>query len=207
MSSGAGTKGVPRAEREEQILDLAAREFGMHGYAGASVATIAQLAGVSKPLIYNYFRSREGLHLACVHRAGERLVPAVRSAQRDVSAAERATATIVAIVTALADRRHDWHLLYDPTLPDTGAVAEAAHGYRKALNEMGAHGVAHALARTGSTDPTDNALLTRIWFGTVTAVIDWWTEHPEVATAEMITRCTRVFALLEPRSPDAGQHP
>ncbi|MEO6470728.1 MAG: helix-turn-helix domain-containing protein, partial [Aeromicrobium sp.] len=53
----AGTKGVPRLDRENQILDVAAQEFAAQGYAATNLAVIADKAGISKPLIYNYFAS------------------------------------------------------------------------------------------------------------------------------------------------------
>jgi AcrR family transcriptional regulator len=66
----AGTKGVPRLDRETQILDIASEQFGTHGFAATSVAAIAERAGISKPLIYNYFGSKEGLYEACLDRGG-----------------------------------------------------------------------------------------------------------------------------------------
>ena len=62
---GVGTKGVPRADREQQILDAAVAEFGGRDYTHASMAAIAQRAGISKPLVYEYFGSKEG----CTWRA------------------------------------------------------------------------------------------------------------------------------------------
>src|SRR6185312_7553136 len=78
---GVGTKGVPRADREQQILDAAVAEFGGSGYAHASMAAIARRAGISKPLIYEYFGSKDGLYLACLNRAGTHLVDRVAAAQ------------------------------------------------------------------------------------------------------------------------------
>src|SRR4051794_37101917 len=71
VRANAGTKGVARADREAQILDVACRAFGEAGYAATSVADIADAAGISKPLIYNYFGSKEGLHAICVQHAAE----------------------------------------------------------------------------------------------------------------------------------------
>src|SRR4051794_26466639 len=56
----AGTKGVPRAEREAQIVTAATEVFGAQGFAATSVADVAARAGISKPLIYQYFGSKEG---------------------------------------------------------------------------------------------------------------------------------------------------
>src|SRR5690349_23578706 len=78
----AGTKGVARADREAQILEVACRAFGEAGFAGTSVADVAEAAGISKPLIYNYFGSKEGLYAACLqHAAGVLTAEIERTAQ------------------------------------------------------------------------------------------------------------------------------
>jgi AcrR family transcriptional regulator len=200
MAGHVGTKGVPRADREEQILDIAGEEFGTRGYGAASVAEIAKRAGVSKPLIYGYFGSRDQLHEACVRRAGEPLVAAVAAAQIDGPAHIRAARTLRAIFGVLEQRRYGWAVLYDPTLPSTGPAGEVAHSYRKALNEMGAEGAAGVLAAVGNDDADDRALLTRIWFGTVTAAVQWWNDHPDSSGADITARCERIFGLLAPTS-------
>src|SRR3954470_20493553 len=107
---GVGTKGVPRADREQQILDAAVEGFAEGGYAHASMAAIAQRAGISKPLIYEYFGSKEGLCLACLARAGTHLVDRVAEAQNG-TALQRASATLTAIFNALDGRRLDWAVL------------------------------------------------------------------------------------------------
>lgn len=201
MANHAGTKGVPRGIKEDQILDIAAAEFGLRGYARASLATIAAAAGISKPLIYSYFGSRDLLHLECVRRAGEPLVEVVASAQIERPAHERASRTPRAVFGARERRRYDWAMLYDPTLPATGAGSEAAHGYRKALNEIGAAGVAQVPASDGNSDTDDRSLLTQIWFGTVTTAVYWWQDHPLNTADDMAARCERIFAGLLRRQP------
>ena len=200
MAGHVGTKGVPRADREQQILDIAGEEFGTRGYGAASVAEIAKRADVSKPLIYGYFGSRDQLHEACVRRAGEPLVAAVAAAQLDAPANVRAARTLRAIFGVLEEQRYGWAVLYDPTLPGTGPAGEVAHSYRKALNEMGADGAAGVLAAAGNDDAEDRSLLTRIWFGTVTAAVQWWNDHPDASADEIAARCDRIFGLLAPTS-------
>src|SRR6478672_11525826 len=70
----AGTKGVARPDREAQIVATACRVFGEQGFAATSMADVADAAGISKPLIYNYFGSKEGLYAACLRHAGQLLV-------------------------------------------------------------------------------------------------------------------------------------
>ena len=62
------TKRMPRAVREQQMLDAAVRTFGRRGYMAASMDEVAELAGVSKPLVYLYLNSKEDLFTACIRR-------------------------------------------------------------------------------------------------------------------------------------------
>lgn len=67
------------AERSKRaILDAALVEFSEFGHAGARIDSVAERAGVSKPLIYSYFGDKEDLYAAALReayvqiRAGER---------------------------------------------------------------------------------------------------------------------------------------
>jgi AcrR family transcriptional regulator len=62
---------LPKAEREQQLLDIAERLFIDKGYADTSIEQVAQAAGVTRPVVYNHHGSKEGLYLACVKRARE----------------------------------------------------------------------------------------------------------------------------------------
>ncbi|MFJ6899578.1 TetR/AcrR family transcriptional regulator [Streptomyces hokutonensis] len=83
------TKRMPRAVREQQMLDAAVRTFGQRGYMAASMDEIAELAGVSKPLVYLYLNSKEDLFTACIRREGQALTEAVRAGVDTRSPADR----------------------------------------------------------------------------------------------------------------------
>ncbi|MEV6276238.1 TetR/AcrR family transcriptional regulator [Nocardia sp. NPDC051832] len=194
--SGAGTKGVPREQRERQILDIATAEFGSHGYANASLVDIATAAGVSKPLIYTYFGSRDGLHAACVQDAGESLVEAVARAQAVPGAQGKALATLTGIFHALDGRTQNWRIIYDSTLPRPSPAYERARAYQDALNTMGSDGVAEVLGGAGSFDREDHSLLLSWWFGIVSTTISWWSDHPGDKPADMADRCLRLLTAI-----------
>ncbi|WP_431047565.1 TetR/AcrR family transcriptional regulator [Streptomyces sp. P1-3] len=80
---------MPRAVREQQMLDAAVRTFARCGYRSASMDEIAELAGVSKPLVYLYLNSKEELFTACIRREAAALVAAVRAAVEPDAAADR----------------------------------------------------------------------------------------------------------------------
>ncbi|MEV6478452.1 TetR/AcrR family transcriptional regulator [Streptomyces sp. NPDC051576] len=82
------TKRMPRAVREQQMLDAAVRTFGQRGYMAASMDEIAELAGVSKPLVYLYLNSKEDLFTACIRREGQALTETVRAGVDTASPAD-----------------------------------------------------------------------------------------------------------------------
>lgn len=196
VTRGVGTKGMPRKDRERLILDAAAEEFGAKGYARGAIATVAARAGITKPMIYEYFASRDGLYLACLDRAGSRLVAAVRGAQEGPADITRAPRTLEAIFRALEAHLEDWELVYDPTLTADSGLYGAATVYRRELNRMGAAGVAGFLSGSAATDPLDVDLVTHFWYGTVSASVTWWRHHPEQTADDMTARCRRIFAAL-----------
>ena len=193
---GVGTKGMPRKDRERLILDAAAVEFGEKGWARGSIAAVAAQAGITKPLIYEYFGSKDGLYLTCLDRAGSGLVAAVASAQAGPSDITRAERTLGAIFRALESRLQDWELVHDSTLPAGSELHAAAAVHRRELNRMGAAGVADFLGSSRTTDPLDADLVTHLWYGTVSAAVAWWRHHPEQTADEMTARCERIFAAL-----------
>ena len=57
-----------RAAREREILEAAERIFGERGYQGTSMDDVAAKVGVSKPLIYQYYGSKDGLFREILRR-------------------------------------------------------------------------------------------------------------------------------------------
>lgn len=194
----AGTKGVPRAEREQQILDAACQEFGRSGYAGMSLAAVATIVGVSKPMVLAYFGSKEQLYIACVQRAGAIVgdhIEAAMEAAPPTLALPRAV--LQAIFQALAPRPSDWLVIWDQTLPDGSEALAAARTARARLAALAGQGVAAVGgAATQLRDQKDIGVLTQGWMGMVGAMINWWIRHPEQSAEEMAERASRVIAIV-----------
>ena len=55
----------------QRLLETATELFAEKGYAGTSVREIVDRAGVSKPVLYYYFKSKEGLFYAILEWAAE----------------------------------------------------------------------------------------------------------------------------------------
>jgi AcrR family transcriptional regulator len=78
---------VPRVVRERQLVELGEELFAERGYAKASMDELARRAGVTKPVIYELFGSKEGLFRACLEGLALRLADAIADAARGADAA------------------------------------------------------------------------------------------------------------------------
>ncbi|MFD9465540.1 TetR/AcrR family transcriptional regulator [Streptomyces sp. NPDC060027] len=195
-SSRAGTKGVPRAARERQVLAAATEEFGRHGYEVTTVAVVAARVGVTKPLLHHYFGSKQDLYLACLNPVGDRLLDAIRAAMAEHASDAPPTSLRVlhALFTALDGQREAWFVLYDTTLPPDSDAARRAEHYRRAIDDLAAIGTTDLLHAAGSSDPLDADALKYAWRGLCTALVRWWVNHPDQSPQAMAQRCARLFA-------------
>src|SRR5438046_10737013 len=57
---------VPREVRRTQLLELAEELFMEKGYGGFSIDDLCRAAGVSRPIVYEHFGSKDGLYVACL---------------------------------------------------------------------------------------------------------------------------------------------
>jgi TetR/AcrR family transcriptional regulator len=88
---------APESSARDRLLCAAVELFERKGYAATSVREIVQKAGVAKPALYYYFRSKEGLLIAALELAAGALDRLLAEA-----AASRGTAR--ARLSSLADR-------------------------------------------------------------------------------------------------------
>lgn len=62
---------VPREVRHKQLLDISEQIFLTKGYDGFSIEELRRSAGVSRPVVYEHFRSKEAIFIACITRIWE----------------------------------------------------------------------------------------------------------------------------------------
>jgi AcrR family transcriptional regulator len=68
---------LPAPERRRQLLVVALEVFAAHGYHGTSMNEVAEAAGVTKPVLYQHFRSKRALFLELLEDVGVRLEAAI----------------------------------------------------------------------------------------------------------------------------------
>jgi AcrR family transcriptional regulator len=67
-------------ERKAQLLAVARKAFGSKGFHGVSMDDVAREAGVTKPILYDHFSSKEALYLALLDADALELEERIRSA-------------------------------------------------------------------------------------------------------------------------------
>ena len=113
MAAAGGTKRLPRAVREQQMLDAAVQMFSVNGYHETSMDGIAAAAEISKPMLYLYYGSKEELFGACLSRELSRFIEAVR-ADVDIKGSPREVLrrTIGSVLHYIDANRASWIVLY-----------------------------------------------------------------------------------------------
>jgi AcrR family transcriptional regulator len=173
---------VPRERREQLILDVAGGVFARRGYHPASMDEIAELADVSKPMLYAYFGSKEGLYLAYIERAGSELLDRLESAApADGDPAAGLRARITEFLAFVDEHADGWRVLFGEvasTQPFAERVAEVrdrvVHVIRRMIDDANLRmappapdAIAHALVGAGES------------------LANWWLDHPEVGRDEV----------------------
>lgn len=68
---------LPAAERRRQLLDVALHVFAEKGFHGGSMNDVAEAAGVTKPVLYQHFASKQSLYRELVNDLGAGLERAI----------------------------------------------------------------------------------------------------------------------------------
>ncbi|MEV7991455.1 TetR/AcrR family transcriptional regulator [Streptomyces sp. NPDC086077] len=191
------TKRMPRAVREQQMLDAAVQIFGQRGYIAASMDDIAELAGVSKPLVYLYLNSKDDLFTACIRREAQALFDAVRAGvRREVPADRRLWDGLLAFFTHTAQHPDGWSVLHLQARTHGAAFAAEVTAMRADIVAFVTQLIAEA-ARDAHQDPrlpeSEFAGLAQALVGAAESLADWANTTPHV-TARQATATLMNFA-------------
>jgi AcrR family transcriptional regulator len=181
----AGTRGVPRAARERQLLHAAGQVFARRGYHDASMDDIAALADVSKPLLYAHFGSKEGLYVAYIDRSGRELEARLVAASGPSEDRERRIrAPITEFLAFVEEHRDAWTVLYS-SLSSSPSLAEEVGTLRRRI----AAAIRRLLGGERAGDPAGAELaheaLADAIVGAGESLANWWLQHPEVPREEV----------------------
>ncbi|NHO84167.1 TetR/AcrR family transcriptional regulator [Micromonospora chalcea] len=196
VSSTPTFKRLPRAVREQQMLDAAVKVFSRRGFHAASMDEIADDAGISKPMVYAYLGTKEELFIACLHRESTRMMEAIAGAAApDLPADERLWRGLRAFFGFVGAHRDGWAVLYRQARGSQPFAAELA-AMRGRLVEVVAGMLDHALRAAGrEVGATDLEVVSYALVGASESLADWLADHPEADAGKTATRMMNVAWL------------
>jgi AcrR family transcriptional regulator len=134
--TAARRRRVPREKREQQMIRAATRIFAARGYHDASMDEIAQASGITKPMLYAYFDSKQGLFVACMEKGERQLEEAVATAVRSSRTPERRLWQGLVTVFRFFDEHPDLFAIGYPTGSVSSTFAETAARGRASMARL-----------------------------------------------------------------------
>lgn len=172
-ASTAPRRGRPGYD-QETVLRRAIELFNRQGYDGTSMGDLAKELGLTKSAIYHHVDSKESLLSAALDEALDALTSAIDSALDDptTSAYDRLRSAVEQSVLILTDHLPAVTLLLRVR---GNSPVELAALERRRLIDLKLAGLVQAAVDEGSvrTD-LEPYLISRLLFGTVNSLIEWY---------------------------------
>lgn len=144
--------------RRPMILDAALEVFSAKGYPGTTMQSVADAAGVTKPVVYDCFANRDELLLALLAREEQHLVVSIVAALPANPSVgtpeEHVLEGLTAFLTAVAKQPQSWRIVFGAQYGAAPVVAERVRAARAFLVESLRLTLVQSLP--GVTDPDAN---------------------------------------------------
>jgi AcrR family transcriptional regulator len=173
MASEPAYRRLQVDERRRELLDAGAALFTERAYEEISMRDIAQAAGVSKPLLYHYFRSKTDLFKAAVAEAAAELQAAIEPNDDDPPL-EQLARILDRYLAWIETHASAWSKLMQSAaaLPEARELIE---GFRDRTVQL----VMSQLTSNREPRPALRAVV-KGWLGYMDAVILDWTESNDL---------------------------
>jgi len=105
-----------RESRRKQIMDAGLELFASEGYSHCSISQLASHAGISKGLMYNYFKSKEALLIAIIEEGMQDIMAMMDPNQDGILEPEEIEAFIRNTFNNMRENMHFWMLFINVVL-------------------------------------------------------------------------------------------
>jgi AcrR family transcriptional regulator len=178
------------AQARRELIERAATElFAERGYHGAAMEEIARRSGVSVPVLYDHFSSKQDLHRRLLERHfGELRAIWRKHLARDEPQDGRIARAFDAWFAYVQDHPYAWRMLFADTSgePEVQAIHREVAAQSRALlvpllaQERGSSEIA------GSGDLEALDMLWEILRAVLQGLAMWWYEHRHIPRAQIV---------------------
>lgn len=162
---------------------MAGQVFAEDGYERASMDRIAAMADLSKPMLYAYFGSKEGLYSAYIELTGGELVERLLDADRRAASAERIHAVTAEFLAFVSEQGNGWRVLFAEMNASRPLVEIVAQLRARIVTEVRTM-LEGSGGRAGLQPPASEGVAEAI-VGAGESLANWWIKHPEVASEDV----------------------
>ncbi|WP_233492329.1 TetR/AcrR family transcriptional regulator [Blastococcus sp. TF02A-30] len=163
------------AQRRQQLLDVARELFAEKGFEATSIEEIAARADVSKPVVYEHFGGKEGLHAVVVDREMQLLLGRFTAALSTPGHPRELLQRAALVLLEYIESDTDGFLVLTRDAPVTGGRGS----YSSLIGEV-AREVEHLLAAQFDArdhDPRPAELYSQALVGMVALAGQWWLDN------------------------------
>lgn len=167
------------------MLAVAEQVFSTRGVQAATMDEIAELVGVTKPLIYDYFGSKEGLLAATIERARRQLLGALIDAwvaQPGAPARERVRDVVHAFFSFIDEHEQAFALVRTEGAL-VGEASESVERIRQQTAKAFAEGL-RTLPAFAALEPRRVTVMAEILIGGCERLAVWRGAHPGTPAEE-----------------------
>lgn len=185
---------MPTAERQATILSAAGALFARNGYAGTRLDDVAAAAGVTKPILYRHFESKQALYLALLAKH-EHDLPTFFAVVSDelagLSGEELARAILAHWLDYVRENSHAWLMLFRDSSGDAEIQAFRLQVGARAREVMAAFVASQAGDRLppGQVEPTAELLRSGL-----AGLALWWIDNPAAPKDDVLDVAARLSA-------------
>jgi AcrR family transcriptional regulator len=167
-------------ERREQLLRLGLELFGARNYDDISIDDIAEAAGISRSLLYHYFRNKRGFYVEIIRHAAAKLRERIEP-NPELSPRERVRQGLSAYLNYVAGFAGAYATLLRSGVGWDPEVSEIVESTRSSIVAEILTALEDEVARNGMV-----RVAMRGWLGMVEFACLEWLERREVSKAELI---------------------
>jgi AcrR family transcriptional regulator len=188
-------------QRRAQLIELAKRAFSDRAYDDISIDDLAQLAKISKGLLYHYFPTKRDLYVAGLREIADELVDAITRVSTDQSPAERVRGSVDAYLDHITRHSRAFVALMRGGIGSDPEVAAVVESVRTRLFDRLLLGSPFAALLAANAR---FQVAVRGWLGFVEAASIDWCANPQISQVELRELVTQVlFEIVRVVAPGA----
>lgn len=180
-----GKKRLTGPERRRQLMEVGRAAFAARGFEATALDDVAQRAGVSKPIVYEHFGSKEGMYAAIVEREMDVLVARVHASIASGPARERFERAVQAFLTYAREEPEGFAVLTRES-----PAATIRRGLTRVIDDLAARvgDVFRSEFERAGYPPKIAPIYANALLGMVTQVGQWWAVDGRSFTADEVAR-------------------